>query len=222
MTRDDIIASLVAELAPVRRLRSADTRASMWAGLATVCIGLGCYCLGTRADLPRKLLDVNYFAESAALLAMAALAARDVFHVSVPGAARSPGLRIAPAIAGLIWIMLLVLRWLAGPREIASSWTAGLPCVARIAGLALVPAVAIVAMLRRAAPAMQRRTGLLSFVAAAALGVAGTQLICAKDESPHVLLWHAGPLALAALIGFAVGRSLLAPASNWRRSSECH
>jgi hypothetical protein len=219
MTRDDIIASLVAELAPVRRLRSADTRASLWAGLAIVCISLGCYCLGTRADLPRKLLDVHYLAESAALLAMAALAARDVFHASVPGSARSPGLRTAPAIAGLVWIVLVVLRWLAGPREFASSWAAGLPCVARIAGLALVPAVAIVAMLRRGAPAMQRRTGLLSFVAAAALGVAGAQLLCARDESAHVLIWHAGPLALAALIGFAVGRPLLTPASSWRRPS---
>ena len=215
MRHDDIISSLVAELAPVRRLRSADTRASLWAGLAILCVGLGCYGLGTRADLPRKLLDIHYLAESAALVAMAALAARNVFHGSVPGAARSPALRSAPALASLVWIMLVVLRGLAGPREIASSWDMGLSCVDRIAGLAFVPAVAIFAMLRRAAPTMHRRTGLLSLVAAAALGVVGTQLLCAKDESAHVLIWHAGPLALAALVGFAAGRPLLMPASSW-------
>jgi hypothetical protein len=217
MRHGDIIDSLVAELAPVRRLRSADTRASVWAGLAILCVGLGCCGLGTRADLPHKLFDVAYLAESAALVAMAGFSARNVFHDSIPGAAPSPSLRAAPTIAGLLWVMLVGFRWWAGTGDSEPSWAAGLPCVARIAGLALVPAIAISAMLRRAAPATYRRTGLLALVAAAALGVVGTQLMCAKDDPAHVLLWHAGPLALAALVGFATARPLLLRAKHARR-----
>lgn len=217
MRHSGIIDSLVADLAPVRRLRSADTRASVWAGLAILCVGLGCFGLGTRADLPHKLFDVGYLAECAALVAMAGFSARNAFHDSIPGTAPSPSLRAAPAIGVLLWVMLVGFRWWAGRGHSEPSWAAGLPCVARIAGLTLVPAIAIFAMLRRAAPSTYRRTGLLALVAAAALGVVGTQLMCVKDDPAHVLLWHAGPLAFAALVGLMTGRPLLLRAKHAMR-----
>jgi hypothetical protein len=202
-----LVDSLVAELAPVRRLRGPDVRASVWAGLAALCVGFGCYRLGLRPDVLRKLGDVSYLAEAAALLALAGLSARAVFHRSIPGADVGSG--SWPALAALAWIAHVMLRGLAGSGDAALSWTTGLPCVARIAGLAAAPAIAMLVMLRRAAPAARRRTGALALVAAAALAVIGAQLVCAKDGASHVLVWHAGPVALIALAGLAAGRALL-------------
>jgi hypothetical protein len=201
MTCDDMIDSLVAGLAPVRRLRSPDVRASVWAGLATLCVGVGCYGLGLRPDVLRKFGDASYLAEAAALLALVGFSARNAFRRSVPGA--HVGSWSWPAVA---WVAHVVLRGLAGSGDAGLSWATGLPCVARIAGLAAVPAIAMLIMLRRAAPTARRRTGVLALVAAAALAVIGTQLVCAKDGASHVLVWHAGPVALIALAGLAAGK----------------
>lgn len=207
MRRGDVIDGLVAELAPVRRLRGPDTRACRWAALAIACIGLGCYGLGTRPDLAQKLLDAGFVAQSAALSAMAGLAARHVLRRSIPGAGAGAG-GFASMIASLVWLVL-VLRGPAGADELTAPWTAGWACVARVAGLALLPTIALLGMMRRAVPTAHRRNAALALAAAAALGVVGTQWMCAKDGTAHVLRWHAGPLALAALAGLAAGRALL-------------
>jgi hypothetical protein len=67
----------------------------------------------------------------------------------------------------------------------------------------------IFANLRRAAPLQPRYTGLLALLSTGALAALGTQLLCAKDDLLHVLLWHAGPLALTALLGVSLGDVLL-------------
>lgn len=217
MKRGDIIDSLVAELAPVRRLRGADVRATLWISFACVCVGLVCCGVGARPDLSDKLRDAEYLAQAAALLAMLGFAARQAFRSSIPGIAVSLVQQTAPAIASAAWVAF-VLRGSPSASELSSSWAAGLPCVVRIVGLALVPAITIFAMLRRAAPISCRRTGLLAATSAAALGAVGTQLICAKDGSLHVLLWHAGPIGLAAGLGLAAGRLLLMPARQRGRT----
>ncbi|HEX2687186.1 MAG TPA: DUF1109 domain-containing protein [Kofleriaceae bacterium] len=209
MNREVVIQSLVAELTPVRRLRSVDTRASLWAGLAIACVALGCYGLGMRPDLSRKLSEIAFLAESVALIAIFASAARCAFQLGVPGVEPSAHLRIAPALAAFAWIFLVARRWSAGPAIGAMFWTEGLLCIARIAGLTLVPLVAIFVMLRRGAPRARGRTGILALVSATALAAAGTRLICAKDGAAHVLVWHAVPVAFAALVGIAAGRALL-------------
>ncbi len=209
MNRSHIIHSLVADLTPVRRLRGAGTRASLWLGLAALSVGIGCGCLGPRLDLSHKLLAPGYLAENAALIAMAVSAASCVFQLGVPGAAPGVGLQIAPALAGCAWVLLLATRWSAGWAAGTLPWTAGLPCVARIAGLALVPAAAIFLLLRRAAPTARARAGSLALVSATTLAVVGTQLVCAKDGTGHILIWHAGPIVLATLLGRAAGRAWL-------------
>lgn len=209
MSRDVVIQSLVAELTPVRRLRSAGTRASLWAGLAIGCVALGCYGLGTRPDLSHKLSEIAYLTESAALIAIFALAARCAFQLGVPGSEPSARLQLAPALAGLVWVILVARRWPAEPGIGAMSSMEGLRCIARIAGLAVVPIIAIFVMLRRGAPRARGRTGILALVSATALAVVGTQLICAKDGAAHVLVWHTGPVVFAALVGITAGRALL-------------
>jgi hypothetical protein len=177
-------------------------------------VGLGAHILGARADLPRKLADAAYLAEGAALLVLFAASARSAFQLSVPGVERSVITRILPALAGLAWVLLVVNR---GVRETemaidVAAWPWGLRCILRMIGLALAPTIAAFVMLRKAAPRRRGSTGLLVLLSASALAILGTQVVCAKDGSAHVLLWHAAPIVLAALLGIAAGRVFLSRA----------
>jgi ribosomal protein S18 acetylase RimI-like enzyme len=200
VTRSEVIHALVADLTPVRRLAAAGARACLWAGLAIACVGLGSAALGVRPDLVHKLRDLSYLAETAALVAMFGCAARCVFQLGVPGGEPGASALAMPVLGFTAWLVALATRaGEAGGGAIA--WTTGLPCAARIAGLAVIPTVALFAMLRRAAPRAGGWTGLLALAAPAALAVIGTQLVCAKDAPAHILVWHAGPLVAAAVIG---------------------
>jgi hypothetical protein len=96
----------------------------------------------------------------------------------------------------------------------AMSWDGGLPCIWRMLGLALTPAATGLIMLRKAAPRRRGWAGLCAALTASSLAMLGTQAVCARDAAGHVLVWHAMPVAAAALIGAAIGRRILRPSST--------
>ena len=79
-------------------------------------------------------------------------------------------------------------------------------CVIEIAGFGIVPAWALFAMLRRAAPLRPAWSGALATLAAAALGAAATQVLCPIDDPAHQLVGHVLPVILLAAAGTLVGR----------------
>lgn len=212
MNSDELVRSLVADLRPVRRPRHVDARVALWATLAVSLVCVGSYALGARPDLARKLHDPAYLAESAALLLLFVSSARRAFHLSIPGVERSPLARTIPILELLAWILLIAHRWSAGASDSlpgAVSWMGGLPCVGRMLGLALTPAVAIIFTLRKAAPLARAWTGFFAVLSVSALAILGTQMVCMKDEPGHLLVWHVGPVLAVALAGIGAGRLLL-------------
>jgi hypothetical protein len=206
------VSLLVAEMKPVRRLRSVDARTGIWASLTLLCGVLGSYALGVRADLPRKLSDATYLAENAALFVLFASSARYAFQLSVPGVERSALTRSLPVLALHTWVILVVIRCCFHWFDMGIGtmpWWRGLRCVSRMVGLAIVPASVAFIMMRKAAPLQRGRTGGLTLLSAGSLAILGTQVICAKDQPGHVLVWHVGPLLLVALLGIGAGRLFL-------------
>jgi hypothetical protein len=78
--------------------------------------------------------------------------------------------------------------------------------------LSIVPAAAMVAMLRRGAPLSPRLTLTLGALACAALVNFGLRIFHAGDVSVMILAWHFGAVALVAAFGGQFGRTVL----NWR------
>ena len=215
-TTDALVRSLTGELTPVRRLRNVNLRTALWAGLAALCVALGTLSLGPRPDLARKLSDAGYLLESAALIAVLVSAARCAFCLGVPGIELTALAWPVPAAAWALWVLHVASRWSANGRVVeldAMSWVGGLPCIWRMLALALVPAATGLIMLRKAAPRQRRWVGVCMVLAACSLAMLGTQVVCARDAAGHVLVWHAAPVAAAALVGATLGRRIL------RRSS---
>src|SRR5262249_1217626 len=110
MTSDELIGSLVRELRPVRHLPGAGQRTLVWAGLAVVCVGLGCQVVGARPDLWLKLPNPSFLIENAVLLAVFAPAARAAFGLGAPGLERRSLTLGLPLAGALLWLLLLAAR----------------------------------------------------------------------------------------------------------------
>jgi hypothetical protein len=220
LTTESLIRALARDLPPVRRLGNVNTRTACWAVLAVLAVALGTLALGARPDLAQKLADPSYLAESAALVAMFVCAARCAFRLGVPGIEPTALALTLPVAAGAIWLLRIASRWSSDGIAVelaAMSWRGGLPCIARMLILALVPAAAALILLRRAAPRRLGWAGLCTMLAACSLAMLGTQAVCPRDAVGHVLVWHVAPLAAIALAGAAVGHRFLPRAIRNRR-----
>jgi hypothetical protein len=214
---DALIRSLTSDLVPVRRLRTVNIRTALWAGLAALCVALGTLALGARPDLARKLSDVGYWADSAALVAVSVSAARCAFRLGVPGIEPTPLAWTVLAAAWALWGLRVASRWSSGGMAVdlaAMSWIEGLPCIWRMLGLALAPAAMGLILVRKAAARRRGWAGSCAVLAACSLAMLGTQAVCARDAAGHVLAWHVMPVAAAALIGAAIGGRILRPSTT--------
>ena len=88
-------------------------------------------------------------------------------------------------------------------------------CAPTAAVIGIVPAVAMVAMLRRGAPLSPRLTLGLGALAVAAAANLGMQFAHFQDVSVMVLAWHLGAAALLSLLGAGLGDRVL----GWRHGA---
>jgi len=205
MRTDDLIRSLAADLRRVQPLRAVEQRTVLWVAFSLLSVFLGTLARGTRPDLASKLRDPVHLVESALLLATFALAARSAFQLSVPGAERSARGRILSIAGFLLW-----------GAVIASDASVPLPpsldgasCIPTILGLALVPGLTVLLLLRKAAPLRPGWTAGVALLSATSLAVLASGLVCARDDRLHLLLWHFAPVVLVVVIGSALGRGFL-------------
>jgi hypothetical protein len=209
---EELVRSLVSDLRPVRRLWGVDLRTLLWGGFALLCVGLGTYALGPRVDLASKLRQPSYLLENGSLLLLFALSARGAFRLSIPGLVQNERRRFWPVLGLILWGALIGIRGVQGPHAALSGaafWLTGVPCVARMGCLGLVPGVAVFFMVRRGAPLHSGWAGLWALVAASALAMLGTQLLCPKDDPLHLLVWHLTPVLLTGLVGAVLGGRFL-------------
>jgi hypothetical protein len=205
MKSDDLIRALASDLRPAPPMARPEKRAERWSTFVVIFVGAGSAALGLRTDLARRLHETLLVTQSLLVILLALIAGAWAFRSSVPGAEGHVLLRVLPFLALFAWLLSLLLGDASTAR--GASW-AGVICVRNMVLLATAPAIGLVLMLRRAAPLDGGWTGLLSFLSSAAFGLAGTQLVCGKDDPIHGVLWHFAPVVMAAVVGMLLGRRL--------------
>jgi hypothetical protein len=213
---EDLIRELAKDATPVRRLPPLTVRLLGWVLLAGLSLGVVTMWMGARRDLAEALQQSAFQFEAAMLILTAMSAAVGALAVSVPGGERSALVRWLPIVAGAICIL-----WVGGELVFASvtgaptgRLTFAWPCVYKTTSVALVPGIALFALVRRAAPLSAAWAGLLAILATTAVGVLGANVICPIDRPLHLLLWHVAPLMLFAAIGAGLGAWLI----RWNRN----
>src|SRR5918993_2779734 len=210
MDTDSLIDELAANATPIRPLPSPWKRTGLWLAMALPYVTLVVILMSPRPDLAMQWADPRFQVEQAAALATAILAAAAAFTCVVSG--RSRAICLLPLIPLAVWLASLgygcFQDWRTlGPEglRLRVDWD----CLPAAALVGIVPAIAIVAMLRRGAPLFPGATLALAGLAVGALAQAGMQVYHVGDISLMVLVWHLGSVAVLAAAAGWVGRWVL-------------
>ena len=199
METDRLIENLGRDLQPVRRLRPAARRVAAWFAVAFAAGAVVVLASGPRPELAAHFADPAFTDQVLAALVAALLAAWAALAVGVPGGTQRWTLWL-PAAPLAWWLAALGHQcwqvWLRlGPGGITLN--PELDCFASIALVGAVPAIAIVAMIRRGA----------RFRATAAL-LWGSLAVALFANAAH-LLFHEGDAGLLGVMVQIVSVTLI-------------
>lgn len=213
METGKLIQTVAATAQPVRSLPRPWIRSAIWLVIAIPYIALVVYVMSPRPDLAAKVTDVRYFIEQFAALATGIAAAVAAFATTIPGYSRR--ILLLPMLSLAAWLGVLgqgsVSAWIQfepNGLSLQPDWF----CFPAIVLVGAIPAVAMVAMLRRGAPLMPCTTVTLGGLAAASLGNFGLRFFHPQDTSLMVLVWQFGSVFILAALAGCLGRYVL----NWR------
>jgi len=212
---DQLIQQLSRGPTPVGRLPAPWRRAAIWFAISVPYVAAVIWLHSMSFDVTQMLADRQFIVEQIATLLTAIAAVTAAFCSVVPGYDRRILLFPLPPLT--IWLISIgegcVRDWLRlGAQGLAlrADWD----CLPPAALIGIVPALAIVIMLRRGAPLYPRVSLALAALAVAALGNFGLRFFHVGDASIMVLVWHFGSVVVLALLAGWIGKRVL----NWKKA----
>jgi hypothetical protein len=206
ITTPDLIEALAANLTPVRRLRPPVTRAACWLLLAALVLALLAVSQGIRPDLAQLLREPTFILGMSGALLTGVLAAVAAFMLSLPDRSRFCLLLPAPAL--VLWLSTIgyqcLTNWVSlEPNGIRLGETAR--CFATLVLTSLPLSLAMLVMLRYAAPLRPMAVTLTGSLAVAAITATALSLFHDLDATLMILMWNLGTAALFVGMGGAFG-----------------
>lgn len=210
MKTETLIGRLTAELTPVHRIARPAARLAWWLLISMPAIAAVVWAFGLRPDLGDRLADRAFLIEEAAALLTALVGSYAALCAGLPD---QPAWKVwLPMAPMALWIGVLGQQCLdvflrLGPEGLQV--TSDAMCLPAIALGGLVPAIAIVVMLRRSGKFRTTHACLCGALGAAALGAAALRLYHTEDAAIMVIVWQLGSVALFSLVAGAIGRMLV-------------
>lgn len=205
----DLIEALAANATPVRRLRPPVMRAACWLLLAAVVMTLLAVNQGIRPDLVQRLHQPTFAISMAASALTGVLAAVAAFLVSLPD--RSRLWLFLPLPALVLWLSNIgyqcLTEWVSiGPNGMGFGEAAR--CFATLVLTSLPLSLAMLVMLRYAAPLRPTATTLMGSLAVAAITATALSLFHVIDASVMILMWNLGTAMVFVGLSGAFGRRM--------------
>lgn len=206
MNTEQLIHDLSSGLAPVKRLPSPGRRLATWLAVSVPVLAAITWFFGFRPDLAQCLADNRFVIQNLAALLTGLTAAWAALASSVPGFKSRQ--MMVPLVPALLWLASAGEGCWAEWR--ANGWSnldsvVHQKCLPEIVGSGLVPALALMVLLRRGLSLTPGLTAALAALAAAATGSAALSLFHEGDTAWVTLTWHVGSAtglsAVASLAG---------------------
>ncbi len=210
MKTERLVERLAAELTPVHRIARPVMRLAWWLLMSIPAACLLVWAFGLRPDLAERLADRAFLEEEGAALLTALVG---VYAALCAGLPDQPGWKVWLPIAPMaLWLGVLGQQCLdvflrLGPEGLRI--TSDAMCLPAIALGGLIPAIAIVVMLRRSGKFRTTHACLCGALGAAALGAAALRLYHMEDAAIMVIVWQLGSVAVFSLMAGTIGRMLV-------------
>lgn len=206
---DQLIVQLSAEAEPVRRLLPVWARTLTWLVASATTLGLALAWLGLRPDLAERITEPWFLVQIPLALACALSAAWSAFTLAVPGAERRWLTRWLPmaVLAGwAAWMVYRMADFVSDPA-VWGEVAAGLSLEEALKGLgiAAVPGLLLLLMVRRGEPLRPGWAGGLAMLAAGSVSFLVDLLSCMSFCPIHAVYLHLIPTLLTGLLGVGVG-----------------
>jgi hypothetical protein len=217
---EDLVSAMAREMGPVKRLRPPLTRAALWLGFSALVIAAVVAVVGPRENLAERLSQPWEMAQLAAAVLTAILAAVAAFHLALPD--RSDAWAMLPVPGFVAWLASLGWGCVSdfirlGPEGISLGTSWG--CLGFILGLSAPMGAAMLLALRHAGPIRPVPTMATGVLSVAMLASFGLSLVHYLDAAIMILVWHAGAVLLAVVIGGGLGGRVLARAAALRHAA---
>jgi len=209
MKTEQLVAALVADRAGGTRSPTRGLAIGLLIG-GVISLGLFLAVMGPRADLAAALATWRFDLKVVAMVLALVLAFRLCRALSRPVPAPHAG-RILLPLAALAAIAVAI-ELAAVPMDGWRTRLVGsnsLICLTAVPALSLAPLVAMLVMLRSAAPASPALAGAAAGLLAAASGAALYAFHCFDDSPLFVVTWYSLATLIVVSIGWLAGRRLL-------------
>ena len=206
----DLIDALVDSATPVRRLRPPLVRAGIWLALAAAVLALLCAAHGVRSDLAARLQQPVFVVSLLGALVTAILASLASFKLGMPDSSHRWLLLPLPALA--LWVSTIgygcLTDWVSMSADGVRMGEAA-RCFATLLLTSLPLSIAMLIMLRHAAPLRPAAVSAVGGLAIAAMTSFALALLHDLDATIMILIWNLGMAALIAGLVSAFGRTAL-------------
>jgi hypothetical protein len=206
----DLIASLGADMRPVRRLQPPVLRACCWLFLAALVLVLLGISHGLRPDFAKQLADRGFVASIIASLLTGILATIAAFLLSLPDRSRLYALLPLPTL--LVWLSTVgagcLTNWVSvGPDGLQMG--EAVSCFATLVLSSLPLSLALLLMLRYTARLRPTSVIWMGGLAVGALTASALSLFHDIDATVMILMWNLGSAALIVGLGRVFGHHML-------------
>lgn len=208
-TTPDLIDLLAANLTPVQRLRPPIVRAATWLALAALIVALLATAQGLRPDIAMRLQQSGFVMSFGGALLTSVLATIAAFILSLPDRSRLWVLLPVPSLA--FWLFTVgyqcLTEWISvQPGGITLGESAR--CFATLVLTSLPLSLALLLMLRYAAPLRPTAVILTGSLAVAAVTAVALSLFHGGDATVMILMWNVGTAGLFVGLGSIFGKTM--------------
>ena len=199
---NNLIASLVDDLRPVRAMRMVDGLALV-ASAGAITVVLTILLLGLRPDVADGQFQPLFLFANGLFLIVGLATALAAVGMGMPRVGHSSqGWKWVVAMGSLLpATAVIMLTSRTEPMPLALVTSHEVKCVAMGLALSLLTATALTGWLRRGAPTSAERAGWLVGLASGSTGIFAFAFHCPFDSFYHVGLWHVLPVAIGAVLG---------------------
>jgi hypothetical protein len=208
----DQIRELTKTLKPFHTMDSFKVFIGKWFFISALIVLIANRTLPVRDDFSSIAYDWGFEAENALWILISFLSAVLFYFSTFPEKSNAKYLRIPTyfAMGGLFLLVFSRFDFQNPVQEIHTEmdvWRGG--CGLFILIIAYLQSLFMVFWARKSAPSNPYATGIWAALSCSAVGCLLMQIVCARDSSAHIVLWHFVPMTIITLGGGLAARKIL-------------